>query len=107
MNAHDTTPAGHITRRNLAGLLALVLVGGPSLLASDPAAAQASGTAQKIANHFSSVKTMQGENAHQARSFYLGAAFWFGGGFGGGRRPPQNSMRQSLPLPRPKACPLC
>lgn len=61
MNAHDTTPAGHITRRNFAGLLALVLVGGPSLLASHPAAAQASATAQRIANHFSSVKTMMGE----------------------------------------------
>jgi hypothetical protein len=54
------------------------------------------------------VKTMKGENAHQARSFYLGAAFWFGGGFGGGRRPPQQqSIRTSLPLPRPKSCPLC
>jgi hypothetical protein len=51
------------------------------------------------------VKTIHGENAHQARSLYLGAALWFGGGFGGGRKPPQLSIRQSLP--RPKACPLC
>jgi hypothetical protein len=51
------------------------------------------------------VKTISGENAHQARSFYLGAAFWFGGGFGGGRSAPLRSVRQSLP--RPKACPLC
>ena len=51
------------------------------------------------------VKTVSGENAHQARSLYFGAAFWFGGGFGGGRASPQRSIRQSLP--RPKACPLC
>ena len=51
------------------------------------------------------VKTISGENAHQARSLYLGAAFWFGGGFGGGRTGPQRSIRQALP--RPKACPLC
>ena len=29
------------------------------------------------------VKTVSGKNAHQARSLYLGAALWFGGGFGG------------------------
>lgn len=28
------------------------------------------------------VKTVSGENAHQARSLYIGAAFWFGGGYG-------------------------
>jgi len=51
------------------------------------------------------VKTMSGENAHQARSLYLGGAVWFGGGFGGSRARSQKSLRQSLP--RPKACPLC
>jgi len=28
------------------------------------------------------VKTISGENAHQARSLYLGAAVWFGGSYG-------------------------
>jgi hypothetical protein len=51
------------------------------------------------------VKTISGENAHQARSFYLGAAFWFGGGYGRARPSPQASARQSRP--RPKACTLC
>ena len=51
------------------------------------------------------VKTISGENAHQARSIYLGAAFWFGGGFGRARPSPQSSVRQSLP--RPRACTLC
>jgi hypothetical protein len=51
------------------------------------------------------VKTISGENAHQARSLYLGAAFWFGGGFGHARPSPQRSVRRSLP--RPKACILC
>jgi hypothetical protein len=51
------------------------------------------------------VKTISGENAHQARSFYFGAAFWFGGGFGNARPSSQNSLRQSLP--RPRACTLC
>ncbi len=51
------------------------------------------------------VKTISGENAHQARSFYLGAAFWFGGSFGDKRTGPKASLRSTLP--RPKACPLC
>ena len=51
------------------------------------------------------VKTISGENAHQARSFYLGASFWFGGSFGAKRTPPLAAVRNAPP--RLKACPLC
>ncbi|NVP53854.1 outer membrane lipoprotein carrier protein LolA [Rhizobium sp. DBTS2] len=62
MNVHEASPHGpNLTRRGFAGLMALLLVGAPSVLLPEPAAAQASATAQKIANHFASVKTMMGE----------------------------------------------
>ncbi|PTM96321.1 outer membrane lipoprotein-sorting protein [Mycoplana dimorpha] len=61
-NNETTTPSGPaITRRCFVGIAALLLAAGPSLLAASPAAAQASSTAQRIADHFSSVKTMMGE----------------------------------------------
>lgn len=41
------------------------------------------------------VKTISGQNAHQARSLYLGAALRFGGGFGHGRSAAQASVRPS------------
>ena len=53
--------AGTLTRRSFTGLLAFTLAAGLSVLAPADASAQASGTAQKIADHFSSVKTMMGE----------------------------------------------
>ena len=53
--------AGTLTRRSFTGLLAFTLAAGLSVLAPVEASAQASGTAQKIADHFSSVKTMMGE----------------------------------------------
>jgi hypothetical protein len=31
------------------------------------------------------IKTLSGENAHQARSISVGSTFYFGGGFGKGR----------------------
>ena len=49
-----------LTRRSFVGMLAFAFAAGPSLLTSGEAFAQASGTAQKIANHFASVKTMTG-----------------------------------------------
>ena len=63
MRNNDTTiPSGPaITRRCFVGIAALLLAAGPSLLAAPPAVAQASSTAQRIADHFSSVKTMMGE----------------------------------------------
>ncbi len=62
MTFHEASPHGpNLTRRGFTGLMALLLVGGPSMLLPEPAAAQASATAQKIANHFASVKTMMGE----------------------------------------------
>ncbi|MGB3878707.1 MAG: outer membrane lipoprotein carrier protein LolA [Shinella zoogloeoides] len=54
-------PAGTLTRRGFTGLLAFTLAAGLSVLTPAPASAQASGTAQKIADHFASVKTMMGE----------------------------------------------
>lgn len=61
--SNDNTAAKYtgITRRSFVGMAALVLAGGPSLLVPRPASAQASATAQRIADHFSSVKTMMGE----------------------------------------------
>ena len=53
--------AGTLTRRSFTGLLAFTLAAGLSALAPEQAAAQAGATAQKIADHFSSVKTMMGE----------------------------------------------
>lgn len=50
-----------LTRRSFVGMLAFAFAAGPSLLTSGEAFAQAGGTAQKIANHFASVKTMMGE----------------------------------------------
>lgn len=52
---------GMLTRRGFTGLLAFTLAAGLSALVPENAAAQASGTAQKIADHFASVKTMMGE----------------------------------------------
>ncbi|HVK91430.1 MAG TPA: outer membrane lipoprotein carrier protein LolA [Mycoplana sp.] len=62
MRSNETILTGTaMTRRGFVGLTALLLVAGPSVLAPQPAAAQASTTAQRIADHFSSVKTMMGE----------------------------------------------
>jgi outer membrane lipoprotein-sorting protein len=62
MRSNETILTGTaMTRRGFVGLTALLLVAGPSVLGPQPAAAQASTTAQRIADHFSSVKTMMGE----------------------------------------------
>lgn len=53
--------AGTLTRRGFTGLLVFTLASGLSILAPADASAQASGAAQKIADHFASVKTMMGE----------------------------------------------
>ncbi|MCF3640664.1 outer membrane lipoprotein carrier protein LolA [Rhizobium sp. TRM95111] len=50
-----------LTRRSVVTLAAFVLAGGLSTLVPSGAEAQVSSTAQKIADHFSSVKTMMGE----------------------------------------------
>ena len=52
---------GALTRRGFTGLLAFALAAGLSVLAPADASAQAGSTAQKIADHFASVKTMMGE----------------------------------------------
>ena len=52
---------GTLTRRGFTCLLAFTLAAGLSVLSPADASAQASGTAQKIADHFASVKTMMGE----------------------------------------------
>ena len=52
---------GTLTRRGFTGLLAFALAAGLSVLAPADAPAQAGSTAQKIADHFASVKTMMGE----------------------------------------------
>ncbi len=61
MSTDQTTAGMAITRRGFVGLTALLLAAGPAILAPRPAGAQASGAAQRIADHFSSVKTMMGE----------------------------------------------
>ena len=43
------------------------------------------------------INTISGENAHQARSLYLGAALWFGGGFGGHARPAAQASARPAP----------
>ena len=53
--------SGTLTRRGFTGLMAFALAAGLSVLAPADASAQAGGTAQKIADHFASVKTMMGE----------------------------------------------
>ncbi len=53
--------AGMLTRRGFTGLMALTFAAGLSLLSPVEASAQASAAAQKIADHFASVKTMAGE----------------------------------------------
>jgi outer membrane lipoprotein-sorting protein len=53
--------AGTLTRRGFTGLMALTFAAGLSLLSPVEASAQASAAAQKIADHFASVKTMAGE----------------------------------------------
>lgn len=53
--------AGTLTRRGFTGLMALTFSAGLSLLSPVEASAQASAAAQKIADHFASVKTMAGE----------------------------------------------
>ncbi|QRM53515.1 outer membrane lipoprotein carrier protein LolA [Sinorhizobium sp. BG8] len=50
-----------LTRRDFVGLVAFVLAVGSSAFRPDEAEAQVSGAAQKIADHFASVKTMMGE----------------------------------------------
>ena len=52
---------GMLTRRGFTCLMAFTLATGLSALAPADASAQASGAAQKIADHFASVKTMIGE----------------------------------------------
>lgn len=54
-------PAPSLTRRGFTGLMGLVLATGLSVLSPGEASAQASAAAQKIADHFASVKTMMGE----------------------------------------------
>jgi outer membrane lipoprotein-sorting protein len=67
MKETDMTPSengratGTLTRRGFTCLMAFTLAGGLSALSPVEASAQASATAQKIADHFSSVKTMMGE----------------------------------------------
>ena len=53
--------AATFTRRGFTGLMALAFATGLSLFSPVDASAQASGAAQKIADHFASVKTMMGE----------------------------------------------
>ncbi|MCJ8056396.1 outer membrane lipoprotein carrier protein LolA [Shinella curvata] len=53
--------AGTLTRRGFTGLMALTFSAGLPLLSPVEASAQASAAAQKIADHFASVKTMAGE----------------------------------------------
>ena len=53
--------AATVTRRGFTGLTALAFATGLSLFSPVDASAQASGAAQKIADHFASVKTMMGE----------------------------------------------
>ncbi|WP_313532410.1 outer membrane lipoprotein carrier protein LolA [Shinella sp.] len=53
--------AATLTRRGFTGLMALTVAAGLSLLSPVEASAQASAAAQKIADHFASVKTMAGE----------------------------------------------
>lgn len=53
--------AATLTRRGFTGLMALTFAAGLSLLSPVEASAQASAAAQKIADHFASVKTMAGE----------------------------------------------
>jgi outer membrane lipoprotein-sorting protein len=53
--------APSLTRRGFTGLMGLVLATGLSVLSPGEATAQASAAAQKIADHFASVKTMMGE----------------------------------------------
>jgi outer membrane lipoprotein-sorting protein len=52
---------GALTRRGFTCLLAFTLATGLSVLSPTDASAQASAAAQKIADHFASVKTMMGE----------------------------------------------
>lgn len=52
---------GALTRRGFTCLLAFTLAAGLSVLSPTDASAQASAAAQKIADHFASVKTMMGE----------------------------------------------
>lgn len=52
---------GTLTRRGFTCLMAFTFAAGLSALAPTDASAQASGAAQKIADHFASVKTMMGE----------------------------------------------
>jgi outer membrane lipoprotein-sorting protein len=52
---------GTLTRRGFTCLMAFTLATGLSAFAPTDASAQASGAAQKIADHFASVKTMMGE----------------------------------------------
>lgn len=62
MTQSEKGPAtGTLTRRGFTCLMAFVLAGGLSMLSPADAFAQASGAAQKIADHFASVKTMSGE----------------------------------------------
>lgn len=53
--------APSLTRRGFTGLMGIALAAGLSVLSPGQASAQASAAAQKIADHFASVKTMMGE----------------------------------------------
>ena len=58
--AEGITVAG-LTRRHFVCMLAFAMAAGTAALTPGEASAQATGTAQKIADHFASVKTMMGE----------------------------------------------
>ncbi|MCP8894665.1 outer membrane lipoprotein carrier protein LolA [Shinella daejeonensis] len=61
MPTETARPDVRITRRGFTGLIALVLATGVTGAMPGAAAAQAGAAAQKIADHFASVKTMMGE----------------------------------------------
>ena len=61
MPTETARPDVRITRRGFTGLIALVLATGVTGAMPGTAAAQAGAAAQKIADHFASVKTMMGE----------------------------------------------
>ncbi|WLR92378.1 outer membrane lipoprotein carrier protein LolA [Shinella zoogloeoides] len=61
IRSENARATGTLTRRGFTCLLAFTLAAGLSALSPTDASAQASATAQKIADHFASVKTMMGE----------------------------------------------
>ena len=61
IRSENSRETGLLTRRGFICLMAFTLAAGLSALSPVEASAQASGAAQKIADHFASVKTMMGE----------------------------------------------